>query len=300
MEKRRRGDWLKGYVIVAAVYFVSLIPFRLAQVLGGLIGRLQWLLKRRAAKVSLANLGLCLPELDEAERGRLARASLIHTGRMLMETPAVWLSSNEKNLERIARVEGQELLEEQIDVGRGVVLLLPHLGNWELANAHLGAGPGMTALYLPPRIPAVRRLIERVRAGRGNQLVAPTPGGLKQLFRVLEQGGIVTVLPDQVPASGIFAPFFGVEALTDLLIPRLVRRTHATVLCIFIRRLEAGRGFEIVYRPAQPGIDAENPRAAATALNASVEACAREDLEQYQWVYKRFRKRLPGRPGLYR
>lgn len=300
MEKKRRGDWFKGYVIVAAVYLVSLIPFRLGQLLGGGIGRLHWLLKSRSAKVTLTNLALCLPEVEEGARTRLARASLAHTGRMLIETPAVWLSSNARNLERIVRVEGQALLEEQIDAGRGVVLLLPHLGNWELVNAHLGSGPGMTALYQPPRLPPVRRLIEKVRARCGNQLVAPTRKGLRQLFQVLEQGGIVTVLPDQVPASGAFAPFFGVEAFTDLLIPRLVRRTHAGVLCIFVRRLEGGRGFEVVYRPAVPGIDAGDPRAAATALNASVEACAREVLEQYQWEYKRFKERPPGMPRLYR
>src|SRR5690606_28151193 len=115
--------------------------------------------------------------------------------------------------------------------------------------------------------------------------------GICELYRRLAAGGTVGILPDQEPrrGDGRFAPFYGIDTLSMVLLPRLAARTGATVLFAFAERLPRGAGFAIHLLPAPDGIaDADLVRA-CTAMNAGVEACAERAFSQYQWHYKRFR-----------
>lgn len=299
MQRKSALEHSKAIVIGWSLKSVALVPFSMAQRLGGMIGYCNWLLNTRAARVTQVNLATCLPELDEQARKQLCKSSLMETGKTMMETASIWMGSIEKNLSRIRKVTGEEILAEALSQKRGVILILPHLGNWELFNLFYGARATMTALYQPPREEALHRLIRKVRNRGGNCIVPTTRKGLAQLYRTLGQGGVVTILPDQVPANGIYAEFFGVKAFTDLLIPRLVRRTAARVLCVYVKRLSGSDGFEVVFRPSHANIDSANMKVAVAAVNASIEACVREIPAQYQWEYKRFRERPRGELKLY-
>ena len=72
---------------------------------------------------------------------------------------------------------------------------------------------------------------------------------------VASAGGTVGILPDQKPRAGEgeFAPFFGRDALTMVLLPRLAARTGATVLFAFAERLPEGAGYRIHLLPAPEG-----------------------------------------------
>jgi len=289
----------KALLIEWALKLAALLPFRVAQWIGVVIGWYNWLFLTRAARVTKVNLEVCLPELDDEVRKRLAKISLMQTGQTMMETASIWMGNIEKNLSRIKTVTGEHILAEALEQDQGVILILPHLGNWELFNLFYGAHSTMTALYQPPKGEALHTLIRKVRDRGGNLVVPTTHRGLSQLYRTLKKGGVVTILPDQVPANGVYAPFFGVEALTDLLIPRLVKRTGARVVCVYVKRLDRGNGFEVVYRPVHKGIDSPDLNNSVLAVNMSIEECVREIPEQYQWEYKRFRDRPKGELKLY-
>src|SRR5690606_33318011 len=112
-------------------------------------------------------------------------------------------------------------------------------------------------------------------------------------------GGVVGILPDQQPKAGegVFAPFFGVQALTMSLLPRLAARTGATVLFAYCERIPAPGStpaFALRIEAAPEGIDDADTAAGAQALNAGVERIARRDPAQYQWTYKRYKLRPPG------
>jgi Kdo2-lipid IVA lauroyltransferase/acyltransferase len=71
------------------------------------------------------------------------------------------------------------------------------------------------------------------------------------------------------------------------------------VLFTFAKRLPKGKGFELICLPADADISDEDPRVATSALNRSIEQCVRLAPEQYQWEYKRFRKRPEGEASFY-
>lgn len=273
---------------------LAMLPRRALQLMGALFGRLGYLLGTRAAQVTSANLALCFPAMDAADRKRLARRSLAATGKTLFETPAVWLGGTRRMDKWIADVHGEEHLRDAAGSGRGLIVLLPHVGNWELFNVYYRRWGGMTALYQPPRKKAFRQLVESVRKRHGNNMVATDRAGLRALYRALRRGETVVVLPDQVPEQGKYEPFFGVAALTDSLASRLADRTGAKALTAAVIRRRDGR-FDVHVAPVRGNL-AEAPG----GVNRQVEWSVALAPEQYQWEYKRFRERPPGELKAYR
>ena len=83
--------------------------------------------------------------------------------------------------------------------------------------------------------------------------------------------------------------------------PRLARRTGATVLAVYAERRADGL-FDVHVDPVDAAVGGDDPAAALAAMNAAVERIARRDMSQYQWTYKRFSRRPPGsaEPNPYR
>src|SRR5690606_22857156 len=121
--------------------------------------------------------------------------------------------------------------------------------------------------------------------------------GVRTLLKLLKDGGMLGILPDQQPkrGDGEFAPFFNIPALTMTLLPRLAERTGATVLCAYVKRLPTHeQGFEVHIEPAPDTVADPDPLIATAALNLALEHCIRSAPEQYQWSYKRFTIRPEG------
>lgn len=278
---------------------LSRLPRGMSQTIGRLIGRWHFLANSRAARVTRVNLELCLPELDASTRDNLVRRSLIETGKTMMETPAVWLGNLDQVDRWIDRVTGEDVLLDALDKSKGVLILLSHVGNWELFNVYFRRHGLMTALYQPPRKKSLAGLMVEVRAQHGNEMVPTTRGGLARLYKTLRSGGNVVVLPDQVPATGRYLPFFGQDALTDELSGRLLGKTGATAVGACVLRENDG-GFNLVFVRPDDAIYSADLDESLKAVNALVEKCARMSLAQYQWEYKRFRERPAGQSKIYR
>ncbi len=280
--------------LVALLPLFGRLPLVLLLPLGATIGWLMWLLRTRARSTTEINLARCLPEFSEGERARLVRRRLVEFGRNALAMLHVWFAPPSRALALIRRVDGAHLIDEALAAGRGVVVLGPHTGNWELAGRYLSRY-GTTMMYLPNRNnPELDALVKRVREQDGATLVPADASGVRALLRVLKSGGVIGVLPDQEPkqAGAEFAPFFGTPALTMTLISNLVQRTGARA--VTISALREGRGYRLLIREADPLLYSADLAESLDGLNRSVEACARDDLAQYQWEYKRFRHQPPG------
>jgi KDO2-lipid IV(A) lauroyltransferase len=131
--------------------------------------------------------------------------------------------------------------------------------------------------------------------------MAPTNRkGVMMLFKALQGGSIVGILPDQVPAEeagGEVAPFMGQPALTMTLVHGLIQRTGCAVCSCYAERVEGG--FKIVVIEADPDIYSADQVTSVAGLNASVAACVVRAPAQYQWEYKRFRRLPPPYPPQY-
>lgn len=297
----KTADRILDFVANGICFLAALLPPALLTVLGAGIGRLLWLLNTQTRHITEVNLAHCFPALPVQQRQRLAKNSVIESSKVLLEVIAIWASPLEKNRARIKRVSGMACVEEALQKKRGMIVLGPHLGNWELAGMFCAELGPFTALYAPAKIGVMRKIMFAGRRRYGCKLAPTDNSGVKALLKALKAGESVGILPDQVPEleGGLFAPFFGEPALTMTLVANLAARTGAAVICCYAKRMNDESGFEICLRPAAELIASNNLQEAVVALNQSVEACVNDCPEQYQWEYKRFKRRPAGLPRLY-
>ena len=286
-----------GWLLPGLLRVLAILPLRLGWRLADGLGAAAWALKTEAARITAINLAKCFPELDPSERDALARRSLGHTWRLLFEAGPLTHWSGARLGKLLIDESGRSLVTEPLEQGRGLLMLVPHYGNWEYL-CHVLGGLGFVALYDPPRLAGLEPLLLRSRQRFGATLVPGTPKGLRTAYKTLMAGGFAAVLPDQVPTQGgVHAPFFGHPALTMTLAQRLAEKSGAPLLIGTARR--ARNGFVAEYTPFPTNFDLSDPTAFATALNRALEQLVRPDPAQYQWEYKRFKKPPAGSPDPY-
>lgn len=278
---------------------LALIPLSILRSLGAALGSLLWLLKDRSSKTTLINLQTCFPKKSEAERRELAQASLKHTGMLALELGPVWCKDLSWLNSKLERVEDEQLFTDAQAKGKGVLVMSPHIGNWEVIGRVLGRYGELTSLYQPPKQSYLEPIIHSARQQDGASLVPTNARGVAALLKALKRGCISGILPDQVPdkKGGKYAPFFGYPALTMTLIHGLVQRTGCAV--VFGITLRTRKGWILKFIEAEAAIYSENEDEALAALNRGVERCIEAAPEQYQWEYKRFRREPEGYPKLY-
>lgn len=300
---RNDGDppWglvLRDRLARGVVRLTARLPLSTLHRLGNGVGWITARWPNRQRRNALINIGLCLPQLTRSEQLRLRDRNLKEFGKTYFEIGYLWLRPLEHVLGLVREARGVELLRRE--PGKGLIVLSPHIGAWELAGLFLAAR-GPTAIFYKPQ-KYLDDLILSARRRSGAQLAPITAKGIRVLVQALERGDYVGILPDQEPKAdkgAVFAPLFGVPAFTMLLVNRLARRTGARVVFLFAERLGLGAGFRIHCLPAPEGIDSADDRVAAAALNRGIEQCVAVCPEQYVWPYKRFRRRPEGAPSVY-
>lgn len=278
------------FLIYLLLRLLALLPLRTLHAVGALLGRIALWRRTRTAHHVAVNLAIARPDLGEAARTALLREALAESGKSATEIIKVWGAGAERALRLVREVRGEALFDAALASGKGVIIAAPHLGCWELLNYWLCRKTPMAILYRPPRIAAVEGLLRKVRGALAPEQVRAEGAGVRTLYKRLAGGGTVGILPDQKPRAGEgeFAPFFGRDALTMVLLPRLAARTGATVLYAFAERLPRGAGYRIHLLPAPDGLADAGLAVACAALNRGVEACVDLAFAQYQWQYKRW------------
>jgi KDO2-lipid IV(A) lauroyltransferase len=290
---------LAVYLGLGLIRLVSFLPLSGAHALGATLGKLMWFTDH--SRIAKINLRLCYPDYSESQIEKLARESLIALGKTYAEMGMSWMWPIPKVQKLITQVEGLEYLDKALNDKQGIILIAPHLGNWEVLNHFFRQHLFMTVMYKPARIPALDNFIFSTRKRVDVGLVPADRGGVESLYELLNDKGVVAVLPDQEPGlkSGVFAPFFGHTALTGKLIGELANNTSAYLLCCYAKRLDDGN-YGVVLKPAHADIRNSDEVLAATALNTSIKDCINGCPEQYQWNYKRFRRQPEGRSNFYK
>jgi len=288
---------VKIKLTVMLLRWIGRLPLAVLDYLGDGVGLALWLLNTRERQVTEINLARCFPALTAAQRAHLARSSLRDFGRNALEMLHVWFSSPQHTLDGTGVVEGEAVMTAALAHGHGVIVLSPHFGNWEWLGIYLGRHYQITNMYLPAKKnQEMAELVIQARSRDGANVVPADAGGVRAVLKILKAGRVVGILPDQEPkqAGAEFAPFFGQPALTMTLVSNLLQRTGArAVFAAAIRQPQEHR-FRLVFREPDPAIYDSDLQVSLAALNRGVEQLVAEAPEQYQWVYKRFKRQPAG------
>ena len=295
---------MSRWALLILMRLTALLPLTWSHRLGVALGWLLACFSSQLRNIAERNLALCFPEYLPAQRQRMLRNNLVETSKCLSELGALWLWPRERVLGLVQQpVIGEELLAAAVQRGRGVLLLTPHLGSWELAGLYYSSRYPLSILYRPSRI-GVDDITRSGRGRFGGQVVATNASGLRNLLLALRKGEVLGILPDQDTGGigdgdGLFAPFFNIPAVTMTLVSRLALKNQAPVFLTWAQRLPDGRGYVLHLRELPQVANADSLFNSVAALNQGVEAAVRSLPEQYLWSYKRFKTRPLGDAKLY-
>jgi len=225
------------------------LPLRTLHFLGAALGWLMFHFSASYASRLRENLRHAFPDLTETEFQQLLSANIKEAGKAVTELPWVWLRPLSEVVKVVREIHGWEQLEIASAKGKGVIILLPHLGCFEVVGSLLSSRKPTTCLY---RVPKLAWLDGVMRAGRDRGLMKSAKAdvsGVRILFRGLKKGELNGILPDQVPSNGEgeWATFFGRPAYTMTLASRLIEASGAAVFMCYAKRLPAGAGYNIYF-----------------------------------------------------
>ncbi len=229
---------------------------------------------------------VCGPLSEKGMQVRMRRAIELYS-RYWYETFRLPSLPKEKILESIDS-EGEELIERSLERGKGLILALPHLGNWDIAGSYISQkySPVLAvAEYLRP--PAAFEHWKKTRERLGMRIVAldgsSTP--VREAVKHLRGGGIVALVADRMLGTGgVEVEFFGERTQVPAGPATLARRTGADLMPVGLYMLEGGRHLGILRPPIQTsyGSDVQSDIKRATEhLVAEFESLIRRDPEQW-------------------
>lgn len=278
------------------------LPLSIVYRLGELLGKFFASMPTDARRVTAINIDLCFPNETAKFRHDLVQKSIVETVITGFEMGPIWTGKVDDILARVISVEGEQQVRSALESGKGVILLAPHLGNWEVIGYYLSTYFDFTVMYQPGDLPKVSEIVLSARRQLKATLVPTDKTGVMALFKKLKKGKPIGILPDQKPdrASGVMAPFFGVPALTQTLGPKLAQQAKAEVFGAVCLRDRAAGGYRLHFLPVEADVHNEDMAIACAAMNRSIEAWVRMCPEQYQWEYKRFGRRPAPLPDVYK
>jgi len=265
----------------------SILPLKINHLFGASIGKLLYIFGSEAKKISAQNIKICFPKLSNIDQESLVRNALIHTGKNLTESGLIWNQSFSKNANYVCDFNG----EHYLDSPKKTILLVPHIGCWELTGRVLANSRKVTFMYKPLRSQKQNDYLFK-RRNKGNLTMASADkSGILKIQRALKNSELVGMLPDQDPGveGGIMAPFFNTKANTMTLLAKIVKKNDLQVLIFWAKRLPRGEGYELNLEPVDLNINGDTLEGQVASMNQCVENLIRKMPEQYMWSYKRFK-----------
>ena len=216
-----------------------------------------------------------------------ARQAAGETGAMMIELARVWYRSR-VSLDQVV-CDDWDVIERALAEGRGLIMLTPHLGCFELAARYAAERIPLTIMFRPHRKPQLQNLLQAVRDTSSLKAVPATSHGVRCFVRALRQGGAVGLLPDHAPkGDGVWVPFFGRMAYTMTLPGKLAAQTGAPLIIAAGERLPGGRGWRMHVKRLDGPLPSTVESQAAW-INAEMEEMIRRFPLQYLWGYNRFK-----------
>jgi KDO2-lipid IV(A) lauroyltransferase len=285
---------------------LGLLSLKTGRRVGGMIGRMLFILDKRHRDVAVDNLTHafgCEKSRDEIET--IARKVFENLGKVLFET--CWaLNRDGEELFRHFKIKNRSNIQDAYNKGRGVLALTGHFGNWELTSV-IGriVGYPLNVVYRPLDFDPLNRFLAEARTRFGASLIHRRRA-VRKILRAIYQGGLVSILLDQSVDwyEGVFVDFFGRLACTNQGMALVAMKTQAPVVPAFLVR--DPDGFTAYFFPEVPlsktGDKIKDVETNTERYNQAIEWMIRQHPDQWFWVHRRWKVQpyhpWPGNSGV--
>lgn len=263
------------------------LPLRWLHGLGGLLGRITFAMSGQYAARTRENLRQSDLAKDEQDFSDLLDQTIAEAGKGIVELPWVWGRPLDQVSATVRHCHGWEHVESALARGKGIILLTPHWGCFEVVGLYFGRQTPLTCLYRSPRQAWLEKIMRDGRERGLSRLATADISGVRTLFKALKRGEAIGLLPDQVPShgEGEWADFFARPAYTMTLSGRLAQSSGAPVLLAFAERLPRGAGYMLRIEP----LPLDFSKSVPLQINAALERVIAIAPAQYLWSYNRYK-----------
>lgn len=296
-KNRRTISTLTYWAMYGGVWLLSLVPIRIGQGIGRMLGSVLAAVLKGRVTSSLNNLRYVFDgAMSESELIALNGRIIAHFTQMLFEAPHI-LRLTPRNLDRYVVFENEDALSRAIAKGRGVFMLTAHFGNWEFMSAAtaLGLHAKNAVVVRPADFEPADRLLTILRSRFGTEII-PKRRAMKKLLAVKKENKVIGILLDQNVDwyEGVFVPFFGKPACTNKGLALVALRTGSPVVPIFSVRQPDGR-FRIIFEDEvvlkRSGDKIKDIEENTTLFNQIIEKYVRRYPDHWFWFHKRWKTR---------
>ena len=277
-----------GSAIAAAM------PLRFLFAFGQFLGFCAWLISGKYRCLAKRNVAIAFAnEKSPLELRRLVRRHFRRLGANLLCSIKLTQMRPEKILERVT-VENIEAMAREFRAGVPVVLVLSHLGTWELFAQLMPKFVGFVrnaSVYQGLGNRFIDEHVRRTRSQTGLELF-DRHDGFEPVIDLLRSGGGVGVLSDQHAGDhGLWAPFFGRLASTSPLPGVLAKRTHSAVIAAAVYTAGPAR-WRMVFTERFDRASASIAEL-TSKINETIEQQIRLAPEDWFWVHNRWKTPRP-------
>lgn len=292
-----------GWFTVALIELAARVSPRWAHHISRLLAPVFLRLLKKRRHIAATNIAHCFPTASPAEQKQLVQQHFYSVVLMLFESAWTW-SKRPLSSKLTVEIHGAEHLNQHTS---GPILLMSgHMSCMDLGSRFLGeflrrdlALTQKTAgVYRPLKSSVLEWYHTQGRLHFTDAMISKYE--VKALLRYLKSGAMVWYAADQDFGAerSLFVPFFGHSTATLKASWLFVRRSKATVLTMFPRRISSGH-YRIDIGPTIPWQEGMDQRQFLTLVNQRIEAAVRQAPAQYWWLHRRFKTRPEGEASWY-
>lgn len=285
-------------LVIFFMWLLHWLPLPLLGRIGDLFGWLLYHLILSRRHITLTNLRLCMPELNEAERITLAKQHFKAYARSVLERSILWWAS-EARLRRLIVVD--PAMPKAAMQADPCILLCPHFVSLDVAGTAIAMEMSACSIYTRQSNAIFDAALHKGRTRFKPVKIFARNEGIKPIIRAMRTHLPFFMLPDMDFGlkDAEFVPFFGIPAATLTATARIASMTGASVIPVTAAMLPNYRGWKITFHPAWDNYPGDDMIAATARMNQFIETEVRKNPAEYFWTHRRFKTRPAGEACLY-
>lgn len=232
------------YLIISIGYFTNLLPQKLRVNFGKIVGNILILLSKKRKNITYNNIKSVFPQKSDDEILKILKQSYHNLGITLVEL--LYLKKiKDSEIEDYFELENFNLIEEKLKLGKGIIFLSGHYGNWELFAFVAGYyikknyDKQFNVVVKPQRNKRLNQVLNQYRSKKGNKLIS-SKNAAPELIKILKNNDLVAIIADQKANKkfDISIDFLGRSAVTYIAPAKLAIKYNVPIIVGYSERQE--------------------------------------------------------------
>ena len=278
---------------------LSFVPRDLLRLLLKLLIKIGIVNKTTSYKLTNINLKLAFKDKSNQEITKLSEESFIESVISLFETFHIWGSNKKNSNNKIFRIENNYLMNINKNKNNQLLIISIHNRSVDMLLRWINLQIKTATIYKKVKLNILENFVKKNREVGMSKMSQANMPGVRNLYKSAKEGMSVCMAVDQVPKRGLgeYVKFFGIPAYTTTLMPSLAAKLNQRVIYANINTTNEDK---ISVKLTQSDESIYDKSKYLLSMNNTIENIILENIKDYSWEYKRFRRPPEGSEDPYK